>query len=96
MIKIQLVLEIGVTSTECFEALKKDTAVDLAIYTKENDLLELEGWKILANRSKLIELLVKQEKLHSLKFSPTYKYEYEVPNNYKDDERLDIKNGNYN
>ena len=61
-IEIQLVWKTGDTSTECFEALKKDIRVDLAIYKKENNLLELNGWKILkrlVDRSKLTEQLVK-------------------------------------
>ena len=47
--------------------------------------------KQLTDRSKLTELLVKQFKLHSLKYSPRYEYGFEIPNNA---ERLDRKNGN--
>ena len=42
-----MVWETDAISTECFEVLKKDIPVNLAIYAKENDLLELNGWKIL-------------------------------------------------
>ena len=69
----------------------------MAIYAKENNLLELDGWKTLkrlADRSKLTARLVKQAKLHSLKYSPKYKYGFEIPKNYKDAERLDRQNGN--
>ena len=96
-IEIQVVWETGATSTESFEALRKDIPVDLSIYTKENNLLELDGWdrfKRLADRSKLTERLVKQAKLHSLKYSTRYKYGFEIPKNYKDAECLDRKNGN--
>ena len=61
-IELQVVWEIGVTSTESFEALREDIPVDLVIYAKENNLLEIDGWdtlKQLANRSKLTERLVK-------------------------------------
>ena len=78
--------------------MREDIPVDLAIYTKENNLLELDGWdtlKRLANRSKLTERLVKQAKLHSLKYSPRYKYGFEIPKNYKDAEQLDRKNDNH-
>ena len=54
-IETQVVWETGATSKELFEALKKDIPVDLAIYAKENNLLELDGWntlKRLADRSK--------------------------------------------
>ena len=96
-IEVQIVWETGATSTETFDALKKDIPVDLAIYAKENNQLELDGWKTLkrlVDRSKLTERLFKQAKLHSLKYSPKYKYGFEVPKNYKNAERLDIKNGN--
>ena len=69
LIEIEMVWETGATSTETFDALKRDIPVDLAIYAKENNLLELEGWiklKRLANRSQLTERLVKQAKLNSL------------------------------
>ena len=42
-IEIQVVWETGATSTESLEVLKKDIPVDLAIYAKENNLLELDG-----------------------------------------------------
>ena len=77
--------ETGAVSTECLETLYKDIPVDLAIYAKENDLLEEEGWKKLkrlANQFKLTERLVKQVKLKSFQISPQYKYGFEVPNNF--------------
>ena len=88
-IEVQVVWETGATLTESFEALKKDIPVDLAIYAKENNLLELDGWDTLnqlASRSKLTERLVKQAKLHLLKYSPKYKYGFKIPRNYEDSE----------
>ena len=96
-IEIQVVWDTGATSTESFEALEKDILVDLAIYAKENNILELDGrdtLKQLADQSKSTERLVKQAKLHSLKYSPQHKYGFEIPKDYKDAERLDRKNGN--
>ena len=60
------------------------------------DLDGLNTLNRLANRSKLTKRLVKQAKLHSMKYSPKYKYGFEVPKNYADAERLDRKNGNDN
>ena len=85
-IEIQVVWETGATSAESFEALKKDIPVDPSIYTKENNLLELNVWdtlKQLADRSKLTERLIKQAKLHSLKYLLRYKYGFEIPKNCK-------------
>ena len=93
-IEIQWVWETGATSTECFEALKKDISIDLAICTKENNLLKLGEWrtlKKLADRSKLTEQLVKQTKLHSLKYSTMYKYGFKVSKSYKDTKQFNIK-----
>ena len=81
-IEVQVVWETGATSMESFEALRKDISVDLAIYAKENNLLELDGWNTLnrlASRSKLTEWLVKQAKFYSMKYSLKYKYGFEVP-----------------
>ena len=89
--------ETGAVSTECLETLYKDIPVDLAIYAKENDLLEEEGWKRLkrlANRSTLTERLVKQAKLKSFRISPQYKYGFKVPRNFKEAEKLDKKKDN--
>ena len=87
----------GAVSTECLETLYKDIPVDLAIYAKENNLLEEEGWKKLkrlANQSTLTKRLVKQANLRSFRVSPQYKYGFEVPKNFKHAEKLDKKNGN--
>ena len=90
--EVQVQWETGATSTETLAALKKDIPVDLAIYAKENDLLEEEGWKTLerlATRSKLTEQLVHQARLQSFRVSPKYKYGFEVPKSYNDAKRLD-------
>ena len=86
-IEIQVVWETGATSTESFEALKEDIPVNLAIYAKQNNLLELDGWdtlKKLTDILKLTERLVKQAKLHLLKYSPRYRYGFEIIKTYKD------------
>ena len=67
-IEVQMMWETGAVSTECLETLYKDIPVDLAIYAKENNLLEEDGWKKLTrltNRSKQTERLAKQAKLKS-------------------------------
>ena len=74
--------ETGAVSTECLETLYKDIPVDLAIYAKETNLLEEEGWKMLkrlANQSRLTDRLVKQAKLRSFRISSRYKYGLKYP-----------------
>ena len=43
-IQVQIVWETGATFTETFESLKRDIPVNLAMYAKENNLLELVRW----------------------------------------------------
>ena len=72
-IEIQMLWETRTTSTEYFGTLKSNIIVDLAIYAKKNDLLELEERKTLkglTTRSKLTERFVKLAKLSSLRISP--------------------------
>lgn len=95
-IKVQMLWETDTTSTEYFETLKKEVPIDLAIYAKENDLLEGECWKTLkqlTNRSKLTERLAKQAKLQSFRISLRYKYGLRyLPTNFKNAQRLNKKN----
>ena len=61
--------------------------------------MEIDGWNTLnplASRSKLTERLIKQAKLHSLKYSLKYKYSFEVPSNYTHAKQIDTKNDNHN
>lgn len=56
--------------------------VTCAIYTSDNNLLELEGWrhfKGITKREKKFQQMVNQSKLHSFCTAPKYKYGYEVP-----------------
>ena len=52
--------------------------VGLAIYEKDKNLLEIDGWmtlKRLSDRSEFTERLVKQAKLHLLNYSTMYKFD---------------------
>ena len=44
-IKVQMLWETGATSVEYFETLCRCIPVGYTIYTKDNNLLEEEGWK---------------------------------------------------
>ncbi|OEU21625.1 hypothetical protein FRACYDRAFT_167569 [Fragilariopsis cylindrus CCMP1102] len=90
--------ETGAISVEPLDFLAKDIPVDLAIYAKKFDLLELEGWKRfkrIANRDKHIRRLVKQAKLRSFRVTPKYKYGFSIPRNYKEALEFDERNGNH-
>jgi hypothetical protein len=56
-----------------------------AIYARDNDLLEMDGWKRfkgIAKREKKMLRRVNQAKLRSFRTTPQYMYGYEVPKNY--------------
>ena len=62
--------------------------VTVAIYARENNLLEAKGWKSprlkkLAKTQKRILRHAKQAKLHSFRTKPIYMYGFEVPCNHE-------------
>ena len=68
-----------------------------AIYAKENDLLDLPGWKrfkTIARRHKKYIRMVNQAKLRSYRTAPKYMFGCEVPRDYAHAEILDGQNGN--
>ena len=74
-----------------------DHKVDLAMYARDNGLLELPGWKHykkLAKRKKKLDPMVKQAKLKSFKNSPKYMFGIRVRNNHEEAMYLDKINGN--
>ena len=95
---VQILWETGAITIESVEDLSKDFGVDLALYAKENNLLEDPCWqrfKPIARRSKHLERLVKQAKLRSFRMRPKYKYGFEVPRDYKHALELDEAAGNH-
>ena len=69
----------------------------MALYAKENNLLNTPGWKSLkkhARREKKLIHLVKQVKLRSFRTSPKHQYGFQVPKNYGEACRFDECNSN--
>ncbi len=75
-------MENGEITSEPLSIIAADDPVTCAIYAKENNLLEQEGWKqfkgIAKHEKKLLQM-VSQAKLHSHCTAPKYRYGYEVP-----------------
>ena len=97
MYNVMIEWENGEITTEPLQLIAADDPVTCAIYAKDNNLLELPGWKRfknLAKRQKKFTRLVNQAKLRSFNTAPRYKYGFEVPRNYADAMRLDAKNKN--
>ena len=95
---VQILWETGAITIESVDDLAQDFGVDLALYAKENNLLDNDCWKRfnhIAKRSKHLERLVKQAKLRSFRTTPKYKYGFEVPRDYKHALELDEAAGNH-
>jgi len=76
-----------------------DDPVTVAIYARDNGLLDEPGWKlpglkkIAKNQKKLIRMANKA-KLHSFRSEPIYMYGFQVPRNHTEALELDRVNGN--
>ena len=84
--------ENGEVTAEPLQVIASDDPVTCAIYAKENNLLDLPGWKRfkpLAKRQKKFTQLINQAKLCSFNTAPRYKYGFEVPRSYAHAIRLD-------
>ena len=95
---VQVLWETGAISTELVNNVAREFGVDLALYAKENNLLDDPCWKQfkhIADCSKYLQRLVKQAKLRSFWAAPKYKYGYEVPRNYEHILELDRIAGNH-
>jgi hypothetical protein len=89
--------ENGEITSEPLNIIAADDPVTCAIYAKENNLLELEGWKrfkTIARRHKKYLRMVNQAKLRSYRSATKYMFGYEIPRDYSDAIRLDNENKN--
>ena len=89
--------ENGESTYEPLHIIAADDPISCAIYAKENNLLEEEGWKRfkrLAKRQKKLVRLMNQAKLQSFRTKPVYMFGHLVPRNHDQALQLDEKNGN--
>ena len=89
--------ETGEITAEPLSIIAADDPVTCAIYAKQHNLLEFDGWKRfkgIAKRQKKLFRMANQAKLRSFWLAPRYKYGFEVPCNFKHAKELDKKNGN--
>jgi hypothetical protein len=87
--------ENGETTTEPLSVIAANDPVTCAIYAKEHDLLDTEGWKCFRNtarREKHFLRLVKQAKLHSYRNAPKYKFGYQILRDYEEAMKFDEMN----
>jgi hypothetical protein len=89
--------ETGEVTIEPLNLISKDDPVTVAVYAKEHNLLDTEGWKQFksrARREKKMLRELKQAHLRQVRRSVRYKYGYQVPRTYREAIQLDQKNGN--
>jgi len=76
-----------------------DDPVTVAIYTRDNGLLDEPGWKLpglknMAKTQKKLIHMANKAKLHSFRSKPIYMYGFQVPRNHAEALELDCVNGN--
>jgi len=76
-----------------------DDPVAVAIYARDNGLLDEPGWKLpglkkMAKTQKKLLRLANKAKLHSFHNKPVYMYGFQVPRNHIEAMELDRMNGN--
>jgi len=76
-----------------------DDPVTVAIYARDNGLLDEPGWKLpglkkMAKTQKKLLRLANKAKLHSFRNKPVYMYGFQVPRNHVEAMELDRTNGN--
>jgi hypothetical protein len=89
--------ENGKITTEPLLVIAADDPVTCAVYAREHDLLDIEGWRHfwnLAKREKHFLRLVKQAKMKSYHQSPKYKFGYRIPKDYEEALKVDELNQN--
>ena len=94
---IMIKWETGEITSEPLTIAAADDPVTCALYARDNDLLDLPGWKrfkSIAKRQKKLLRMANQAKLRSFRRSPKYKYGYEVPKDYDHAVMLDCAAGN--
>jgi len=94
---VRIEWENGEITSEPLNIIAADDPITCAIYAKDNNLLELDGWKRfkrLAKRAKKFLRCINQAKLRSYNTAPKYKYGFEVPRNYEHAKEIDRQNGN--
>src|SRR5687768_7881260 len=89
--------ENGETTSKPLSVIASDNPISCAIYAKQNNLLELAGWRrfrTLAKRQGRMLREINLEKLGKYRTRAKYKYGFEVPKDFKHAIEIDQRNGN--
>ena len=94
---VRILWENGEKTWEPLSSMAVQDPVTLAIYAKEQGLLDTNSWKrfrTIAREQSLMFRTINATKLKSNRHMPKYKYGVQVPNSYKEAVSLDNTNGN--
>jgi hypothetical protein len=89
--------ENGEITSEPLSIIAADDPVSCALYARDNNLLDNDGWKRfkgIAKRQQKLTRMVNQAKLRSYRTAPKYKYGYEIPRDFMHAKQLDAQCGN--
>jgi hypothetical protein len=94
---VQVSWSMGETTWEPMWTIFQDDPISVAVYAKDNGLLNTDGWrscKRYVSNAKKLSRMVNQAKLKSMRNRPVYKYGFQVPRNHREAMKLDEKAGN--
>jgi hypothetical protein len=88
--------EDGSIRAEPLGIIAADDPVAYAIYARENDLLDKEGWKrfkTIAKKQKKMFQMANQAKLRSFRTAPKFQYGFKIPHTFAHRLQLNERNG---
>ena len=94
---VQMGWETREVTFEPLSVIAADDPVTYAAYTKQHDLLALEGWygfSSVAKKHKVLTRAIKQSKIRQVRKSQTYMFGYLIPRNYMEAMQFDTENKN--
>ena len=92
---VRIEWENGEITDEPLSLVAADDPVTCAIYARDNNLLDKDGWKRfkhIAKRQKKLFRMANQAKLRSFRTAPRYKYGFEIPKDFEHAMKLDEQN----
>ena len=94
---VTVLWENGETSEEPLTTIAADDPVSCAIYARDNNLLNLPGWrrfKTIAKKQKKLFRLANLAKLQRFNTRPKFKYGFKIPKDFTHAVEIDKCNGN--
>ena len=89
--------ETGEKTYEPLSVLAADAPMTCAMYSKENDLLHIDGWKRFRNhakRDKTLTRAIMQSRIRQVRRAQKYMFGYLIPRSYKEALAFDKENNN--